>query len=142
MGTSVKGRSFVSQQTHYIRKRVTAAKVPASTPYLIGTLPAGSMFFGDSVVQVVTAFTDNHSLKLGSSGDDDFIGGTITLATGKRELTSGAYNPLTADLDIYAKLTSQSTAGAVGVAAGEFEVIISYVPNNDDLENSTQYDAN
>lgn len=144
MGTSVKGRSFPTQQIHYLRSRFTAAQIgSASTAVLLGTLPAGALRQGDAIVQTITAFTDNHQLQIGSSGSPTMFASAVTLSGGVRAvLTQGAHNPLTADMDVYVMLTSQSTAGAVGIAVGVFEVVLPYTPPNDNLDRTTQYDAN
>lgn len=137
------GRTFHTQQTHYLRSRVTAAQYgsTAGAQLKIGVLPKGALRLGDAIVQVVTGFTDNHQLQIGSSGSPTMFASAITLSQGTRAvLTQGAHAPLTSDMDVFVQLTSQSTAGATGVAAGEFEVVIPFVPPNDNKNRTTQFD--
>lgn len=142
MPTSTKGRAYHTQQVHYLRTRLTAAQIgSAGSQIYIGTLPAGSIRYGNTLIHVKTVFSDNQQLHVGSSGDGGYFHSAVSLASGKTELTSGALGALTSDMDVFAKLTSQSTAGAVGIAAGEFEIIIPYVPENDNLQRSTKYDT-
>lgn len=145
MPASTKGRTFHTQQKHYLRRRFTVTDFSGSAVQVkIGTIPAGSIIpDGETRVVLTTAFGSGGNVQLGSSGDPDFLfSSRITASTAASQLTGGISGlmPLSADLDVYAMISADLT-GLTMPATGVFEAVIEYIPNNDSLNATTQFDS-
>ncbi len=132
MGT-LNARQLVTQQTNYIRKRITFADY--GTTVIVGYLPGGAMVTGGGV-QIVTAFNSSGTDLL----DVGFIGATTDDNAYATDLTLAAVGFL--QLDELAATTNIQQANAYTVTcnpkqsvadatAGVADVIIYYAPNND-----------
>lgn len=127
-------RRYHTQQTHYLRKNVTYNEVASGTAVLMGTLPKGALVLATSVA-VKTAFNagTTNVLIVGTAGDDDALvaaGGVDETAVALTRVAPATLAGLvapTADTDIYTKYTQSGTAAT----AGEAEVVVEFVPDND-----------
>lgn len=127
-------RRYHTQQTHYLRKTVTYNEVASGTQVLMGTLPKGALVLATSVA-IKTAFNagTTNVLIVGTAGDDDAlvaaagVDETAVALTRVAPATLAGLVAPTADTDIYTKYTQSGTAAS----AGEAEVVVEFVPDND-----------
>lgn len=126
-------RQLATQQVHYLRKRVTFSD--EGTEITVGIIPAGSSVIGGGV-HVVTAFDDSSTIdvgfKDGNSTDDPNAYATALTATAIGFIT---LDELDATTNIQQtqdhKVTATVNDGSGAVSAGEADVIIMFVPDND-----------
>jgi hypothetical protein len=119
-------RQLHTQQIHYLRKRVNYNDSSISSGVVMGTLPAGAMIVSQNVrvSQAFNAGTTN-ALNVGTAA-----AGTQLFTDAA---TAGARSPTIANLsfasdqDIYVTYAQTGTAAS----AGQADVVIGYVPNND-----------
>src|SRR5574337_1349801 len=121
------------QQVHYFRKRFNWNDAGIGTGVYIGTVPAGSIIVGTDYY-VDTAFnagTTNVVTVGGNASSYNDVLATPTNTTGTLGQnvapTGSSKGPLAADLDLFAMYTSTGTAPS----AGQIDVVIKYIPNND-----------
>ncbi len=121
------------QQVHYFRKQVLFS---IGTPAVyMGTLPAGAVIVGtDCMVDTAFNAMTTNSLTVGgnSANYNDIATAAQTLAgsTGLTQNivpTGSSLGSLTADRDIYVMYQQTGTAAT----AGQAEIIVKYIPNND-----------
>lgn len=127
-------RQYHTQQTHYLRKHVNFNDAGIAAGVVMGTIPAGSVITNTHVV-VRTAFnaatTNNLLVGITATGGEivasaDAAAGT----TGYKSMvaaTVGTNAYQAADTPIYVAYTQTGTAAT----AGQAEVVVSFVPNND-----------
>jgi hypothetical protein len=123
IGTS---RLLHTQQTHYFRKRVNYNDAGIAAGVLMGTLPAGAILMA-LMVRVNVAFNagTTNALNLGTTA-----GGTQVFTD---VATAGARAPavpnlsFATDTDLF--VSYAQTGGAA--TAGQADVVVTYVPNND-----------
>jgi hypothetical protein len=119
-------RQLHTQQVHYLRKRVNYNDSAIGTGVVMGTLPAGAMIVNLNVRASVAfnAGTTN-ALNVGTAA-----GGTQVFTDAA---TAGARSPtipnlsFASDTDIYVQFAQTGTAAS----AGQADIVIAYVPNND-----------
>lgn len=119
-------RQLHSQQTHYFRKRVSYHDAGIGTGVVFGTMPTGGMIITQNV-RVSTAFNagTTNAINVGTTA-----GGTQLFTDAA---TAGARSPTIANLsfasdtDLYVQYAQTGTAATAGVA----DIVIGYVPNND-----------
>lgn len=119
-------RQHHTQQIHYLRKRVNYNDSAIGTGVVMGTLPAGAMIVTQNV-RVNTAFNaaTTNALNVGTAA-----AGTQLFSDAA---TAGARSPTIANLsfasdqDIYVTYAQTGTAAT----AGQGDIVIGYVPNND-----------
>src|SRR6478736_890766 len=131
--TNVWPRDLVTQQTNYLRKRITYAD--RGTTITVGYIPAGASVIGGGV-HIVTAFNGSGTDLL----DVGFIGATTdpdAYATGLT-LAAVGYIPLDelgATTNIQqvdnATVTCLYTDENSNATTGAADVIVLFVPNND-----------
>lgn len=132
MGT-LSARQNATQQTGYIRKRITFADY--GTTVVVGYLPAGAMVTGGGV-QIVTAFNSSGTDLL----DVGFIGATTVAAGYGSALVLNAVGYIVLD-ELGATTNIQQTSNytatcaptqsVADATAGVADVIIYYACNND-----------
>lgn len=125
----VVARQYSYQQVHYLRKSFTFAD--DGTVLTLGTIPAGAQICKQSSgVYVNVAFNagTNNFLDIGTSANDDLYGTDLSLAT-------IAFVPLdeAVTMIVAADTTLTATVDLTGTAAtaGEGEIVITYIPDND-----------
>lgn len=119
-------RELHTQQVHYLRKRVNFGDAGIGTGVIMGTLPAGARILGQHVVCAVAfnAGTTN-ALNVGTAA-----GGTqlfTDAATAGQRAPATTNLAFAADQDVYVQYAQTGTAAT----AGQADVVITYVPNND-----------
>lgn len=126
-------RQFHEQQIHYFRKRVNWNDAVIATGVNIGTLPAGAMLIGVGV-RVNTAFNaaTTNVLTCGTTATGgEVLASAVALAgaTGYKTATSGTAfaASFATDQDLFVSFTQSGTAAT----AGQADIVVSYVPNND-----------
>lgn len=123
------GRQYALQVVHYLRKTITFEDTTAAT---VGVIPAGSLILKPaSGVHVVTAFNDSTTdvVDVGTTDDGDLFATDLDVsAVGFKVLDEDI-----AGLRVSSEVTVTATyAGGTGDAtAGEAEVVIAYIPDND-----------
>jgi hypothetical protein len=135
MATNTAGtvaRNFQKQMIHYLRKTLTYA-AGAGTAVDVGTVPAGSLLLGPvSGVAVTTVFVSTSStvatnIDIGTTANDDVYATNLaSTALGFVPFDEAVSQLVSADTKIIATIGSTGT-----VTAGEAEVIIAYIPDND-----------
>lgn len=117
-------RVLHTQQTHYFRKRVAYNDPSIAAGVYFGTIPAGGMLVGLNV-RVTTAFNGTSpALNVGTTP----TGVEVFTDAG----TAGARSPtipnltFANDTDLYV-----SSAGTGAVTTGLGDVVVEYIPNND-----------
>lgn len=126
-------RQNTTQQTNYLRKRITFADF--GTVVTVGKIPAGASVIGGGV-HVITAFNSSGTDLLdvgfiGSTTDDDAYATDLSLAAvGFIALDElGATTNIQQSIDTTVTATpAQSVADAT---TGVADIIILFVPNND-----------
>lgn len=126
-------RQFHQQEVHYLRRTVTYADT-SGTQYEMGAIPAGAVVIGTTVC-VTTVFNagTTNVLIVGTAGDDDALvaaAGVDETAVGVTRVapaTLGGMLSSSAATTIYSKFTQSGTAATTGVA----EVVVEYIPDND-----------
>jgi hypothetical protein len=123
-------RQYHTQQVHYLRRTVTFANNGAVLE--VGTIPAGSLILRPaSGVHVITAFNAGSSnvLDIGTTATADLFGTDLAL---------GSVGFVAVDENVAGFRTSAATAitasvvlGGTAATAGEGEVVICYIPDND-----------
>jgi hypothetical protein len=135
MATGTQGstaRVYHQQMVHYLRKGVSYLDKGATLD--VGTIPAGALIsFASSGVFVTQIFNGTaNALNIGAStdpGQDNFGSALALTALGGVPLDEGAnISPMvTADTKVQVNL-----AGVTGApTAGQAEIVIAYVPDND-----------
>ncbi len=130
---STPARQTQFQQTHYLRKRITFADY--GTTVNIGVIPAGASVVGGGV-HIVTAFNSSGTdlLNVGFVGSTTDADGYATLLV-MSAVGFIALDELAATTNIQQSVdTTVTCAPAQSVAdatAGAADVIILYIPNND-----------
>lgn len=119
-------RSYHTQQTHYLRRRVRFNDAGIGAGALLGTLPAGAMIVGQHV-RVSTAFNagTTNALNVGTTA-----GGTqlfTDAATAGARVPTIANLSFAADQDIFVQYAQTGTAATAGVA----DIVIQYAVDND-----------
>jgi len=129
-------RQYHQQMIHYLRKTITY--LDDGTEVTIGRIPAGSIILKPiSGVAIVTAFNDTSTnvLDIGANGgasgaldDPDYWATDLALGTvGFVALDEAVTNRVAFNTIITASVDLTGT----GASAGEAEVIIAYIPDND-----------
>lgn len=122
-------RDYGRQMVHYLRKTVTFSD--NGTAVTVGIIPAGSVLLKPiSGVSVATAFDagSTNTLNIGTSADDNLYATLISIgATNFVALDEAVSNRVDADTTITATVVLTGTAAT----AGEAEVVICYIPDND-----------
>lgn len=126
-------RQYVSQQVHYLRKRITYAN--STSTVTVGKIPAGASVIGGGV-HVITAFNDSGTDLL----DVGFIGGTtdadgyatalVISAVGfiaLDELAATTNIQQSVDTTVTCLYTGQNANASAGIA----DVVVLFVVNND-----------
>lgn len=131
--TNTTPRQNTTQQTNYIRKRITFAD--RGTTVIVGYLPAGAMVTAGGV-QIVTAFNGSGTDLL----DIGFIGATTDADAYASALTLAAIGFIPCDElgavsniqqpDAYT-VTCAYTDENANATTGIADVVIFYAPNND-----------
>lgn len=133
MATGTRGttaRQYASQQIHYLRKGITFADNGKTVD--VGTLPAGALILKPlSGVVVNVAFNGDatNTLDIGPSTDSgtNLWATILALGTiGLIPLDEAVTMLVAADTKVSAKVVSTADA-----SAGEGEIIIAYIPDND-----------
>lgn len=130
MAVGSTARELPFQAVHYLRKTVnhTMDGGPAQT---VGVIPAGSLILKPlSGVQVTTVFDagTTNTLNVGTSADDNLYGTLLALgALAFVPLDEAVSTLVAADTTITATVVLTGTAST----AGEGEVVIAYIPDND-----------
>ena len=148
MPTSTKGRAFHQQLSHYIRSGgYTVAQLGGTgNRTTIGTIPAGSLIKPSATLIVTTTFDVVTAVGIGSTtaaGNGFILNNGIGALSAGVPITNGAGNwigPLTGDLDVTIHISALLT-GLTMPTAGAFEAIVEYIPNNDNLQRSTNFDT-
>lgn len=129
MAAGSTARELPYQVVHYLRKSITFAD--NGTAVTVGVIPAGATILKPaSGVNVDVAFNagTSNTLNIGTTADDNLYG--TLLAVG-----SIAFVPLdeAVAMTVSADTTITATVVLTGTAAtaGNGEVIIAYIPNND-----------
>ena len=133
MATNTAGsvaRNYNKQLVHYLRRTVGFAD--NGVALAMGTIPAGSLILkpmsGVHVVTVFNAGTTN-TLNVGTDANDDLFGTLLALGTATfvpLDEAIGGFR-VDADTDITATVVLTGTAATTG----EAEVVIAYIPDND-----------
>jgi hypothetical protein len=132
MGT-LNARQLVTQQTNYLRKRVTFADF--GTTVVVGYLPAGAMVTSGGV-QIVTVFNSSGTDLLdvgfiGATTDPDAYASALTLAAigfiPFDELGAVSNIQQANNYTVTATLTQSVADATTGVA----DIVVFFVPNND-----------
>jgi len=122
-------RQYATQQIHYLRKTVVFGDDGVAKT--VGVLPSGATILKAlSGVNVDVAFDagTTNTLNIGSSADDNLYATLLALgAIAFVPLDEAVAMTLTADTTITATVVLTGTAAA----AGQAEVIIAYIPDND-----------
>lgn len=120
-------REYHTQQIHYLRKSMV---YDGDLSVNVGVLPSGSVIIPNSSgAFVTTAFAGGtpQTLDIGYSDDADEYASALVLTTvGQIELDVETDLLVPADRTITATLSAGVTP-----TAGELEVIIAYIPDND-----------
>lgn len=123
------GRNFDKQMIHYLRAGVTFAD--NGNAVVVGTIPAGAAIIKPiSGAVVSTAFNagTTNTLNIGTSANDDLYATLISIgATNFVALDENVSNVVAVDTEITATVVLTGTAAT----AGEAEVVIAYVLDND-----------
>lgn len=131
--TNTTPRQLVTQQTNYLRKRITFADYGKTI--VVGYLPAGAMVTAGGV-QIVTAFNSSGTDLL----DVGFIGATTVAAGYASALVLNAvgfiaFDELATTTNIQqidaSTVTCAPTQSVADATAGVADVVVFYVPNND-----------
>jgi hypothetical protein len=123
-------RQFHTQQVHYLRKTVVFGN--AGVVQTVGVLPAGALILKPiSGVHVVTAFNSgtNKQIDIGTTADDDLFGTDLSLAAATfvpLDEAVGGYR-----VDAVTTITATLDLTGTAASAGEAEIIIAYIPDND-----------
>lgn len=124
-------RQYHTQQVHYLRRGFSYTDDGSTLD--IGTVPAGAIVINAGVI-VKTAFNagSTNVLDIGTSSDTDGFATDLALGTIGRVLademaTSNDLGPYAADTLIQCVVDLTGTAAS----AGEGEVFIEYIPDND-----------
>lgn len=125
-------RQFHQQMVHYLRKTVTFSD--GTTAVEVGTVPAGSVLVGPisgaeiDTVFVSTGSTTAVNLDIGTTANDDLYATDLsTTSAGFKAFDEVVSRRVTVDTKIIATLGG-STAS---ITAGEAEVLVAYIPDND-----------
>jgi hypothetical protein len=131
MATNTAGtvaRDFNKQMVHYLRKTIDFGDTTAVT---VGVVPAGSLILKTSSVNVITAFNagTTNTIDVGTTADDDLYASALAGGT----IASVAFDEFTASNRLSADTTITATYNTSGTAAtaGEAEVIVLFIPDND-----------
>ncbi len=123
-------RQFHSQQIHYLRKTISYANNGQTVE--VGVIPAGSIIVkAISGAAVITAFNGNttNTVSIGPSTDSGTDLWATSLALGTTTFVpfdEAVSNRVESDTIVSAAVTSTASA-----SAGEAEIIIAYIPDND-----------
>ena len=121
-------REFHTQQIHYLRKGMT---YDGTLSVDVGTVPSGSVIIPNAsgaFVTTVFAGTVAQTLNIGYSADADEYASALVLTTaGQIELDVETDLLVPEDRTITATLTAGTAP-----SAGALEVIIAYIPDNDE----------
>jgi len=126
-------RQLVTQQTNYLRKRITFADY--GTTVTVGWIPAGASVIGGGV-QIVTAFNSSGTdlLDVGFIGTTTDANGYATLlplnAVGFIALDELATTTNIQDTAVV-QVTCAPAQSVADATAGVADVIILFIPNND-----------
>lgn len=122
-------RQSEHQLVHYLRK--TVSYTDNGTAVTVGVLPAGATILKPSTgVSVSTAFNagTTNTLNIGTTADDNLYATLIALGTTTFvALDEAVSNTVAADTEVTATVVLTGTAAT----AGEAEVIVTYIPDND-----------
>lgn len=126
-------RQFHSQQTHYLRKKITFADTGLAAGVRVGRLPAGAAI---DKTTLLTTTTWNGSVSVAVSvgftatGTDLINGSDVRTGTARADTVAPiakAIPSLTSEQDVYASVAFGGTAGTTG----ETSILIYYTVNND-----------
>jgi len=132
--TGSDARDFERQMIHYYRRTISfdTVNVSSADTIKIGTLPAGAVIT-QAIVKVNTAFnagTDN-LINVGTSADPDGIVDELDIDATAAEFQvvyRGCDLTFSSATPVYATYAESGTAAT----AGEAEIIICYIPDNDE----------
>lgn len=123
------GRQLALQAVHYLRKGVTFAD--NGTAVTVGVLPEGALILKPlSGIAVTTAFNagTTNTLNIGTEADGDLYATLISVGTTNFvALDESVSNLVTEETTITATVTLTGTAATAGAG----EVVVAYIPNND-----------
>lgn len=134
MAVGSTARQYPWQLVHYLRRKVSFESGSAAIP--VGVIPAGALIVKPmSGVQVVTAFNSGTNKQCdvgftdGSTTDADYFGTDLSLS-------AAGFVPLDETVGLYRVANDSTitvTLDLTGTAAtaGEADVIICYIPDND-----------
>ena len=133
MATNTAGTNAVQYHqtmTHYLRKEVSFDTTGVSSGVSMGTIPSGAVL-SDVVVNIETAFDagTTNVLIVGTSANDDayLAAGDATETSAGLTRYSGKCVKLSADTELFVTFTETGTAATAGTA----QVIVEFIPNND-----------
>jgi hypothetical protein len=136
MSTNVTGnqvREYTHSSLHYYRRTIAfdTPAVGVVETIDIGTLPAGAVIY-DAIVKVNTPFNaaGDNLINVGIAGTPDAIVDETDIDATSAEFQSsrrGCDLSFAVDTPIFATYTQSGTAAT----AGEAEIIVLYVPDND-----------
>lgn len=125
------GRSFVSQQVHYARKRFTFADTTAVALTLVTLPPRALVLRGGVAVIEAFNFGTNNLLDIGTTNDDDGFATNLALTTigiivaDEMATSNDFYTTATQDVTFTPDITG--TPGTTGIA----DVWIEFLVDND-----------
>lgn len=125
-----KARQYQAQLVHYLRKTIVFGD--DGTAVTVGIVPAGAVILKPaSGVQVVTAFNAGTSnvLDIGTTADADLFGTDLALGSANFVALDEAIGGYRVDSD--ATITATPALTGTAATAGEAEVLIAYIPDND-----------
>ena len=131
MATNTAGsvaRNYNKQMVHYLRKGITYEDNGSTVT--VGVIPAGSVILKPiSGVAVTTAFNGDttNTLDVGPSTDTDLWATDLALGSlAYVPIDEAVANIVTTDTTVQAVVTSTASA-----SAGAAEIVIAYIPDND-----------
>lgn len=133
MATNTAGtvaRQLPFQAVHYLRKSITFAN--DGTAVTVGIIPSGSLIIKPmSGVHITTAFNGGGTdlLDVGTSANDDLFGTDLDLSSATFVALDEAIGGYLVTSDTTITATYTDTNG--DATAGEAEVIICFIPDND-----------
>lgn len=127
------GRTFHSQQTHYLRKTIAFSDTGLAAGVVVGTVPAGAAI-DKTTLLTTTAWNGTVSVAASvgftPTGNDLINASDIRTAAARVDTVAPiakAIPSATAETTVYASVTFGGTAGS----AGSTTIVIPYVVNND-----------
>lgn len=119
-------RLLHTQQAHYFRKRVNFNDAGIASGVYFGTIPAGAMIIQQNI-RVNTAFNagTTNAINVGTTAGGSQL--FTDAATAGARLPTVANLSFATDTDLFVSYTQTGTVAT----AGQADIVIEYVPNND-----------